>query len=66
MDILSDHMNNVKESREREAKKAGVEVEEVEMVEEDEVPSWKVKLKDLIWTGVFVPFDECIAHFCRF
>ena len=41
-------MNNVKESREREAKKAGVEVEEVEMVEEDEVPSWKVKLKDLI------------------
>ena len=47
-DNLSYKMNDVKESREREAKKAGVEVEEVEMVEEEELPSWKVKLKDLI------------------
>merc|ERR1719239_591989 len=39
-------MNDVKESREREAKKAGVEVEEVEMVEEDELPSWKVLNED--------------------
>ena len=37
-------MNYVKESREREAKKAGLEVEVAEMVEEEEVPSWKVKL----------------------
>ena len=35
-------MNDVKESREREAKKAGVEVEETEMEEEEELPSWKV------------------------
>jgi len=41
VDNLIDQMNDVKESREREAKKT--EVEEVEMlVEEDELPSWKV------------------------
>ena len=47
-DNLLYKMNDVKESKEREVKKAGVEVEEVEMVEEEELPSWKVKLKDLI------------------
>jgi len=43
---LIDQMNDVKESREREAKKAGVEVEETEMVEEEELPSWKVPPED--------------------
>ena len=37
-----DNLSDVKESREREAKKGGVEVEEVDMVEEEELPSWKV------------------------
>ena len=46
MDNSIDRVNVLKESREREAKKAGVEVEEVEMVEEEELPSWKVVLKD--------------------
>lgn len=42
---LIDQMNDVKESREREAKKAGVEVEEAELVEE-ELPFWKVPHED--------------------
>ena len=46
MDNSIDRVNVFKESREREAKKAGVEVEEVEMVEEEELPSWKVMHKD--------------------
>ena len=37
-----DKLNYVKESKEREAMKGGVEVEEVDMVEEEELPSWKV------------------------
>ena len=57
MDNLIDWKNDFKESREREAKKAGVEVEEVEMVEEEELPSWKVMLKDF---SLVVILDENI------
>merc|ERR1719341_169056 len=39
-------MNDVKESREREAKKAGLEVEEAEKVVEEELPFWKVPHED--------------------
>jgi len=43
---LIDQMNDVKESREREAKKAGLEVEEAEKVVEEELPFWKVPHED--------------------
>ena len=41
---LIDQMKYAKESREREAKKAGLEVEEAEKVVEEELPFWKVTL----------------------
>ena len=46
VDNLIDQMNDVKESREREAKKTVVEVEEVEKVVEEELAAWKVIHKD--------------------
>ena len=42
VDNLIDQMNDVKESREREAKKTVAEVEEVEKVVEEELAAWKV------------------------
>ena len=41
---MIDQMSYAKESREREAKKAGLEVEEAEKVVEEELPFWKVTL----------------------
>ena len=46
VDNLIDQMNDVKESREREAKKTVAEVEEVEKVVEEELAAWKVIHKD--------------------
>ena len=45
VDNLIGQNEDVKESREREAKWTGVEVEEVEMMEEEKLPSWKVRAK---------------------
>lgn len=46
VDNLIDQMNDVKESREREAKKTVAEVEEVEKVVEEELAAWKVPHED--------------------
>ena len=51
---LIDQMNYAKESREREAKKAGLEVEEAEKVVEEELPFWKVDFFDEYMLLIFV------------
>ena len=65
VDNLIDQMNDVKESREREAKKTVAEVEEVEKVVEEELAAWKVIHKDFNLISIILLWKTHIDTICK-